>query len=107
MLIAASALSSALVSAVVSLLLIRRRSVADEDVADVNELAHEVSTLRKQVRRAYMSSVRAAAGDVADTSLAGEAAAPPELKDPPTPPAQADLKARLRAAVFSPRGRGH
>jgi hypothetical protein len=96
----------------VGFLLLGRRTPTTEDTADVNELAHELVSLKKQVRRAYMQRVRA--GEVApEQSTAEPVEAPPQLQSGAEPsPSSPDsrqsaktLKDRLRAAVFSSPGR--
>lgn len=92
----------------VGFLWLGRRPPVTEDAADVNELAHELASLKKQVRRAYMQRVRTGAG-AAEQPEAEPIPAPPELQSgPPPSPSGPDsrqgaktLKDQLRAAVFS------
>jgi len=101
--LALAALLGVCVSAVVFALARRKHPLSDE-LPDVVELAHELASLKKQVRRAYMSRVREGEGGAPVNPLAQNA--PPELQavEPPTASSQ-ELKQRLRDAVFSSRGR--
>jgi len=103
--LALAALLGVCVSAVVFALARYKRTVTTEDVPDVIELAHELAALKKQVRRAYMSTVRAGEGGSPQHSL--PISPPPELQvaEPPAASSQ-ELKNRLRDAVFS-RGNRH
>jgi hypothetical protein len=95
-----AALAGACVPAVIFALARHKRTVTD-DAPDVVELAHELASLKKQVRRAYMQRVREGEGGSSLDQVAVQA--PPELQTSQSPPTAApDLKARLRAAVFSP-----
>lgn len=89
--------------------LARRQPTITDELPDVVELAHELASLKKQVRRAYMQSVRAGESGAPVNSIPVQA--PPELQaaEPSPPTAAQDLKAKLRAAVLSSpvRGRGH
>jgi hypothetical protein len=103
--VALAAVLSICLSAVAIALIRRRRPVPDE-LPDVVELAHELAALKKQVRRAYMSSVREGPGSSPQHPL--PLSSPPELQTPEPPPASSQaLKQRLRDAVFSPRGNRH
>jgi hypothetical protein len=92
----------------VGFLLLGRRPPPAEETADVNELAHELASLKKQVRRAYMQRVRAGEGTL-EQSSAEPVEAPPQLQSGTAPSPSApdsrqgakDLKDQLRAAVFS------
>jgi len=96
----------------VGFLLLGRRPPNPETAADVNELAHELAALQKQVRKAYMQRVRSGAG-AAEQPEAEPIPAPPELQSGTSPsPSGPDsrqgaktLKDQLRAAVFSSGGR--
>lgn len=86
------------VSAVVFALARRKHSLNDE-LPDVVELAHELASLKKQVRRAYMSRVREGEGGSPQHSL--PISPPPELQTPEPPAASTqELKQRLREAAF-------
>lgn len=99
-LVALAILGGAVAGAVVVVLARRQRTVTD-DLPDVVELAHELASLKKQVRRAYMSRVREGPGGAPVDQV--EIQAPPELQPAKSPPAAAsDLKQRLRAAAFFP-----
>lgn len=97
-----AAIGGACVAGVVAALARRKRTVTDE-LPDVVELAHELASLKKQVRRAYMQRVREGEGGSALDPVSVQA--PPELQiAQPTPAASPqELKRRLRDAVFSGR----
>ena len=94
-----AALAGGCFSAVVILLARHKRTVTDE-TPDVVEIAHELATLKKMVRRAYMQRVRESEGGTSLDSLPLQA--PPELQPVESPSASPqELKRRLRDAVFS------
>lgn len=100
-LIALGMLGSACAGAVVVALARRKQTVTD-DLPDVVELAHELASLKKQVRRAYMQSVRAGESGPSQHPLAVQA--PPELQTHESPPtaSREELKQRIREAAFFP-----